>query len=174
MFHALLMLIDADYVGGRIVVRGIGVQICNPKFGLRCALFCMLQLSLAMSPANATFRTIPDHSNDGASSIRLNRYDVTLHRSLVFAGASLAQVDSADSNSGGIKNDPRVKRWRLSLMYGALLLVIFITAAAAIIVFSRRWRQWVRGGRKTGPTDAADVWAMHQTPDDDTDIDTPD
>ena len=134
----------------------------------------MLQLALAISSANATSIPIPVQSNGGATSIRLSRYDVTLHRSVIFAGASLAQVAPAVSNSGDIKNDPRVKRWRLSLMYGALLLVIFITAAAAIIVFSRRWRQWVRGGRKTGPTDAADVWAMHQTPDDDTDIEAPD
>lgn len=164
------MLIEVFCVVCSKRVRVIGVQICNPKFGLHCALFCLLQLALAMSPANATSRSIPDHPNGGVSSIRLIRYDMTLHTSFDIAGASFTQVDSADSNSGDIKNDPRVRRWRLSLMYGALLLVIFITAAAAIIVFSRRWRQWVRGGRKTGPTDAADVWAMHQTPDDNTDI----
>ena len=168
------MLIEVDCVVCSKGVRGKGVQIFNARFGRRCALLCMLQLALAMSPANATSRPIPNHSKGGERSIHLNRYDMMLHASFVIAGASLAKGDSADSNSGDIKNDPRVKRWRLSLMYGALLLVIFITAAAAIIVFSRRWRQWVRGGRKTGPTDAADVWAMHQTPDDDSDIETPD
>ncbi len=149
------------------------MQSCNPKFGRRCALHCMLQLALAVSPANATSRPIPSHSNGGENFIRGHAFDVTLHTSFVIVGASLAQVASADSNSGDIKNDPRVKRWRLSLMYGALLLVIFITAAVAIIVFSRRWRQWIRGGRKTGPTDAADVWAMHQMPDDDLDAEAP-
>jgi len=90
-------------------------------------------------------------------------------RSIFSAWGSLAQIDAAESNAAEIKDDPRIKRWRLTLMYGALLLIIFITAAAAIIVFSRRWRQWIRGGRKTGPTDATDVWAMHRDPEVDED-----
>ena len=142
------------------------VQACNGKPGIWVVLYCILQFAVTSSSANAWSNPRSCVADGGVGSICLGTTNVT-HARMFNVWVAAAQVDATESNATDIEDDPRVKRWRLTLMYGALLLLIFITAAVAIIVFSRRWRQWIRGGRKTGPTDATDVWAMHREPEGD-------
>lgn len=65
-----------------------------------------------------------------------------------------------------LRHDPRMDRWRRAFGWGLLLMVIFITAAAAIIIFSRRYRAFLQAGDETPATPSDDVWAMHKLPPD--------
>ena len=120
------------------------------------------------SVANASSR-----AGAGLNCLQVSRLTHFSIQRLSLNAVHLAQAASVASESNDIKDDPRIKRWRITLLYGAILLIVFITAATAIIVFSRRWRQWIRGGRKAGPTNADDVWAMHHLPDADESPDDP-
>jgi|GEM_PF-2648912 len=148
---------------------GLGVRFRNVKVCHFFLMSCALQVAITISTANACARADAGEADSKICFTRIDNINAFGVRSILSTCGHLAQIDAPDSNATDIKDDPRVKRWRLTLLYGALLVVIFITAAAAIIVFSRRWRQWIRGGRKTGPTDATDVWAMHRDPEVDED-----
>ncbi len=85
-------------------------------------------------------------------------------------GAGVAAAPSAAGTASApataLRDDPRLDRWRRVFGWGLLLLVIFVTAAAAIIVFSRRFLSYLRAGEETPPTDSDDVWVMHKLPED--------
>ncbi|MFQ5429867.1 MAG: hypothetical protein ACE5E1_06105 [Phycisphaerae bacterium] len=49
------------------------------------------------------------------------------------------------------------------MFWGVVLIVVFFTAAVAIIVFSRRFQTYVLHKRHP-PTPSEDVWLMHQLP----------
>ena len=68
-----------------------------------------------------------------------------------------------------LKDDPRYRRWQFTLTWGLVILIAFVTAAAAIVVFSRGFRRWI-GREKKAPTASDDVWAMHKPPDVDPDL----
>jgi len=85
---------------------------------------------------------------------------------------SIATSQPTSNPADALKKDPRYQRWRVSLTWGLIILITFVTAAAAIIVFSRGFRRWVVRDEKR-PTADDDVWAMHKSPDlpDDDDAD---
>lgn len=79
---------------------------------------------------------------------------------------ALAQADIASqptTNPVSLKDDPRYRRWQLTLMWSLVILIAFVTAAAAIVVFSRSFRRWI-GREEKAPTASDDVWAMHKAP----------
>lgn len=61
----------------------------------------------------------------------------------------------------------------MTITWTLVILIAFVTAAAAIIVFSRGFRRWM-GREQRQPTASDDVWAMHKAPDDPPDIDIDD
>ncbi len=77
----------------------------------------------------------------------------------------IAQSDATTSQPASLKDDPRYRRWQFSLTWGLVILIAFVTAAAAIVVFSRGFRRWI-GRERKAPTASEDVWAMHKAPDD--------
>ncbi|MCA9255543.1 MAG: hypothetical protein KDA33_07885 [Phycisphaerales bacterium] len=76
---------------------------------------------------------------------------------------SIAASQPTSSPAEALKKDPRYQRWRVSLTWGLIILITFVTAAAAIIVFSRGFRRWIVREQKQ-PTADDDVWAMHRSP----------
>lgn len=80
-----------------------------------------------------------------------------------------AQSDATTSQPASLKDDPRYRRWQFTITWGLVIVIAFVTAAAAIVVFSRGFRRWIGRERKT-PTASEDVWAMHKAPDDAPDI----
>lgn len=85
----------------------------------------------------------------------------------------LAQVSPAtapSSQPASLKDDPRYRRWRVTITWSLVILIAFVTAAAAIIVFSRGFRRWM-GREQHKPTASEDVWAMHRTPDEPPELD---
>lgn len=56
---------------------------------------------------------------------------------------------------------PHLARWWQSIGWGVLLLVILVASASAIVVFSRRYRKYLRPESRE-PTPSDDVWAMHK------------
>lgn len=83
-------------------------------------------------------------------------------------GAELPSI-SADADASvetrpvDIRYDPRVEAWWQVLGWGLTLLVAFLFAAIAIVVFSRRFLGLITPGKRT-PTPVEDVWAMQQPP----------
>ena len=78
----------------------------------------------------------------------------------------IAQAESATTTTTQpvtLKDDPRYLRWRMTLTWGLVILIAFVTAAAAIVVFSRSFRRWM-GREEKAPTASDDVWAMHKPP----------
>lgn len=81
---------------------------------------------------------------------------------------AVAEDDNASStltrsvNSG---EEPRIRAWSQVLGWGFLLVLGFLVAASAIIVFSRRYLAYLSRGVKA-PTPDGDVWSMHRLPDD--------
>ncbi len=69
----------------------------------------------------------------------------------------------ATSQPSELRSDPRYKRLGKSMFLSVVLMVIFFTAAIAIVKFSRRMTQYVSED-PCKPTDADDAWAMHKTP----------
>lgn len=60
-------------------------------------------------------------------------------------------------------HSPRTQRWWFTMGWGLLILVTFFTGATAIIIFSRRFRDFLRSESAT-PTPSEDLWAMHKPP----------
>jgi hypothetical protein len=50
------------------------------------------------------------------------------------------------------------------MLWGVVLLVILVFAAAAIVVFSRRYSAYL-ARKRSAPTPVDDVWSMHHSPD---------
>lgn len=71
------------------------------------------------------------------------------------------------------KDDIRYQRWRVTLTWTLVILIAFVTAAAAIVTFSRGFRRWLGREPKT-PTASDDVWAMHKPPENVPDLDDDD
>lgn len=75
---------------------------------------------------------------------------------------SPAEVDAKPES---LVDDPRARRWRLTLLVGVLLLTILIAAALVLILFSRNFRRiFLR--KAPEPTPYVDAWKMHRLPDD--------
>ncbi|MCB9857546.1 MAG: hypothetical protein H6818_17835 [Phycisphaerales bacterium] len=72
-----------------------------------------------------------------------------------------------------LKDDPRYQRWRMTITWSLVILIAFVTAAAAIVVFSRGFRRWI-GRERKAPTASEDVWAMHKIPENLPDLDEED
>ena len=72
-------------------------------------------------------------------------------------------VDAPEAPTA-LQNDLQYRRWRVAMTWGLVILITFLTAAAAIVVFSRRFQRWIVRERKR-PTPDGDVWAMHKIPD---------
>lgn len=79
--------------------------------------------------------------------------------------ADAAPGSSATTQPTTLRDDPRYRRWQTALTWGLIILITFVTGAAAIVVFSRRFRRWI-GREKKKPTPDEDVWAMHKLPED--------
>jgi hypothetical protein len=88
-------------------------------------------------------------------SIRITRTSV--------ATILLLQGTPQTSQPTELKDDPRYRRWQFTLTWGLVILIAFVTAAVAIVVFSRGFRRWI-GREKKAPTASDDVWAMHKAP----------
>jgi len=69
--------------------------------------------------------------------------------------------------------DRRVRAWGQTMVWGVVLLVILVFAAAAIVVFSRRYSTCL-ASKRSAPTPVDDVWLMHDAPDVDADDDDDD
>lgn len=62
-----------------------------------------------------------------------------------------------------LRDDVRYRRlWSTTFWSGAIL-VVFLVASITIVIFSRRFRQYL-SGKKGAPTPIEDVWAMHKAP----------
>jgi hypothetical protein len=74
-----------------------------------------------------------------------------------------AQSPSPTSRPAKLMQDRRVKRWAKAFSWTAVILLVFAFGAAAIVVFSRRFRDYlIRPSRK--PTEYVDVWKLHKLP----------
>jgi len=62
------------------------------------------------------------------------------------------------------RNDPAaIARWSQALFWTIVLLIAFCFAAAAIVVFSRRFRAYLTR-RRPEPTQYVDAWSLHRLP----------
>lgn len=61
-------------------------------------------------------------------------------------------------------DDPRLYRLGHTVLWSLVLLLVFISAAIAIIVFSRRYRQYLSQSTQHEKTEYVDVWKLHKVP----------
>jgi len=111
-----------------------------------------------------------------AMSCDLAVADATARTDVSVALLPLAQAAPASAPSSqpvGLKDDPRYQRWRVTITWSLVILIAFVTAASAIVVFSRRFRRWL-GREETKPTSSEDVWAMHKAPENPPDLEPDD
>jgi len=75
-------------------------------------------------------------------------------------------VALADATTKAATEQQRNEAARFSetLLWSLVVLVAFFFAAGAIVVFSRRFRTYLTGGRRSDPTPSDDVWQMHKPP----------
>ncbi|HVP11770.1 MAG TPA: hypothetical protein VMV94_11355 [Phycisphaerae bacterium] len=79
--------------------------------------------------------------------------------------AAEGQPSSVTSRPAKLMQDRRVKRWMKAFAWSTVLLLIFAFGAIALVVFSRRFKDYlIRPARK--PTEYVDVWQMHKLPPD--------
>ncbi len=70
-----------------------------------------------------------------------------------------------DAKPESLIDDPRARRWRLTLLVSVLLITILIAAVLVLILFSRNFRRiFLR--KAPEPTPYVDAWKMHRLPDD--------
>ncbi|MFQ5502440.1 MAG: hypothetical protein ACE5EQ_09095 [Phycisphaerae bacterium] len=62
-----------------------------------------------------------------------------------------------------IRDDPRVQSWGRAMVWGGVLVLVFIVGTWAIIVFTRRYLQFLNR-ESSEPTPVVDVWSMHRLP----------
>jgi hypothetical protein len=110
--------------------------------------------------------TAPESSKSKPQNLEIESQPPT--RLILFATflAQPAPSSSATTRAATLRDDPRYRRWQNAMTWGLVILITFVTAAAAIVVFSRRFRRWI-GREKKKPTPSEDVWAMHKLPEDD-------
>ncbi len=65
-----------------------------------------------------------------------------------------------------LADDPRLLRWWHTMFWTLIILVVFVSGAIAIIVFSRRYRQYLSQTTRHEKTEFVDVWKMHKVPED--------
>jgi hypothetical protein len=86
---------------------------------------------------------------------------------------SAPAVGAADDSASGspvptsrpakLMQDRRVKRWAKAFSWTTILLLIFVVAAIAIVVFSRRFKEYLIRP-KAKPTEYVDAWQMYRLP----------
>jgi len=62
-----------------------------------------------------------------------------------------------------VRDDPRVQSWGRAMVWGVVLVLVFIVGTWAIIVFTRRYLQFLNR-ESSEPTAVDDVWSMHRLP----------
>lgn len=78
--------------------------------------------------------------------------------------ASYDELIAAQGGSGHKPNDQdRAMAATLTLVYGSVLLLVFVLAAVALVMASRRYRKYL-GATRPAPTASDDVWSRHQVP----------
>ncbi len=89
---------------------------------------------------------------------------------MLLSAIAVAQSGSAPTNSEATSQpvlsrpQPHLARWWQSIGWGMLLLIILTASASAIVVFSRRFRKYLRPESRE-PTPSGDVWTMHKLTD---------
>lgn len=76
---------------------------------------------------------------------------------------SATVATSQPLRKGTVQSPPRpgITRWWQSIGLGILLLVILATSVCAILVFSRRFKEYLKSESRE-PTPSDDVWPMHK------------
>lgn len=62
-----------------------------------------------------------------------------------------------------IQDDPRIRAWGRVMLWGIVLVLIFLVGMTAIIIFSRRYMDYLNRTPHE-PTSTDDVWSMHRLP----------
>lgn len=79
---------------------------------------------------------------------------------------SMTAPDGDEEPPRNLLDDPRTRRWRVTLLMGLALIVVLLAASIAIIVFSRNFRNYLTR-KPAAPTRHVDVWRMHRLPEED-------
>jgi len=127
-----------------------------------------LVVGFTLSAMTGTARVYAFTPTDSAHHA-INRMAIANRLTIPICLADAPAEESTDVDAGTLRDDPRYRRWRFAITWGLVILIMFVTAAAAIVVFSRRFRRWI-GREKKVPTPDEDVWAMHKPPDDPADL----
>lgn len=134
------------------VARSNRTQPANRRAAM-LGLAVLLAASFASPLGNAFGDDAPPESNVGVAPKSLDK-----------AADGAKAGGPAATQPARMADDPRLKRLGHTVLWSVVLLLVFISAAIVIIVFSRRYRQYLSQSTRHDKTEYVDVWKLHKVP----------